>query len=104
MRIAAGVVLTCKQAPAGPVPTTPGLRVKKGRFHPNAGHPRRGDGPMRLHSWLGRPKPDPTRRWATRQLTVELLEDRALPSFCAPASYAAGSGPHAVVAADFNGD
>src|SRR5262249_32194434 len=35
---------------------------------------------------------------------LEALEDRSLPSFAAPISYAAGSQPYAVLTANFNGD
>jgi hypothetical protein len=45
-----------------------------------------------------RPKP------LGRKLSVEVLEDRSLPSFLGPINYAAGSNPIAVVAGDFNND
>src|SRR5207248_3033581 len=35
---------------------------------------------------------------------LEVLEDRVVPAFLAPVSYAAGALPDAVVTADFNGD
>src|SRR5262245_13118373 len=38
------------------------------------------------------------------RLHVEALDDRCLPSFNPAVSYAVGSGPYDVVAADFNGD
>src|SRR5262249_28306592 len=44
------------------------------------------------------------RRPAALRLQLEALEDRTLPSFYAPVSYAAGTSPDAVVTADFNGD
>src|SRR5947209_9285209 len=55
---------------------------------------------------------DPSRISARRKrarptgprLQLELLEDRTVPSFAAPAGYAAGITPIAVVTADFNGD
>jgi Ca2+-binding RTX toxin-like protein len=45
-----------------------------------------------------------SRRPAARRLQLEALEDRTLPSFYAPVSYAADANPNAVVTADFNGD
>ncbi len=45
------------------------------------------------------PRPRPACR-----LRLEALEDRCLPSFSAPVIYAAGTNPHAVATADFNGD
>src|SRR5262245_52193177 len=35
---------------------------------------------------------------------VEVLEDRTLPSFLPAVAYSVGTGPYAVVVADFNGD
>jgi hypothetical protein len=43
-------------------------------------------------------------RSATHRLKVEALEDRALPSFSPVTSFPVGTGPQAVVTADFNGD
>jgi hypothetical protein len=46
-----------------------------------------------------------TSRWPTAfQLQLEALEDRTLPSFYAPVSYATDTSPYAVVTADFNRD
>jgi hypothetical protein len=45
-----------------------------------------------------------SRRPAAPWLQLERLEDRTLPSFTAPVSYAAGTGPAAVVTADFDRD
>jgi Ca2+-binding RTX toxin-like protein len=45
-----------------------------------------------------------SKRAATQRPSLEVLEDRTLPSFYAPISYSAGSGPDAVVTADFNRD
>jgi hypothetical protein len=39
-----------------------------------------------------------------RKLSVELLDDRVLPSFLTPVNYAAGANPNAVVAGYFNAD
>src|SRR5947208_830438 len=44
------------------------------------------------------------RRSPASRLSVEVLEDRCLPSFLGPASYAVGTNPQAVLTADFNGD
>src|SRR5439155_11023806 len=44
------------------------------------------------------------RRPAALRLQLETLEERTLPSFYAPVSYAAGTNPQAVVTADFNND
>jgi hypothetical protein len=41
---------------------------------------------------------------AVSRLLLEMLEDRCLPSFSAPVSYAVGSSPQAVAVGDFNGD
>jgi hypothetical protein len=72
---------------------------------------------MSLHDWLqnlrsalapGRGRRLPRRRGSSRAAThrpnLEVLEDRALPSFSAPIDYAVGANAHAVVTADFNGD
>jgi hypothetical protein len=45
-----------------------------------------------------------TSRRTSRRLQLDALEDRTLPSFYAPVSFAAGPNPEAVVTADFNGD
>ena len=62
--------------------------------------------PFSRTSGRSRPRPiRPTRRASTR-LILERLEDRTLPSFLAPVSYAIGEpyGNLTVAAADFNGD
>ena len=72
---------------------------------------------MRSASWLDGLKPaSPSRRARRaappapppkppgRKLSVELLDDRILPSFATPVNYAAGDNPQAVVTGDFNGD
>src|SRR5438128_4282259 len=51
-----------------------------------------------------RRRPSPRRRPAACPLTLEVLDDRILPSFLTPVSYLTGSGPQAVVVADVNGD
>src|SRR5438034_1061688 len=51
-----------------------------------------------------RRRPSPRRRPATCVLTLEALDDRIMPSFLTPVGYLTGSGPQAVVVADFNGD
>jgi FG-GAP-like repeat len=56
---------------------------------------------MLLSSWLRNGK---RLALATHRPRLEVLEDRTLPSFADPVSYAAGSQPFAVVTADFNGD
>jgi hypothetical protein len=68
---------------------------------------------MSFLSWLRRWKSTSTqdRRWrgsarksAAFRPRLETLEDRCLPSFSSPASYAVGANPQAVVTADLNGD
>src|SRR5262249_20400769 len=65
---------------------------------------------MTARSWvrtLFTPKPRTTRKApARRRLSLEALEDRALPAvtFLEPASYAAGCCPYSLAAGDFNGD
>jgi hypothetical protein len=56
-----------------------------------------------LHRWLkkSRPLSRPTRRHA---LAFEALEDRTVPSFLPPTTFAVGGGPRAVAVADFNHD
>ena len=43
-------------------------------------------------------------RAAMHRPQLEVLEDRCLPSFLAPVSYAVGSNPQAVITANFNND
>ncbi len=43
-------------------------------------------------------------RFVARRISIEPLEERRMLSFTPAASYAAGSGPHAIAAGDFNGD
>src|SRR5262245_1842189 len=65
---------------------------------------------MSLHSFLeGRSRANRLRRAGKHappvaRLHVEALEDRTVPSFLAPASYAVGPGPAAVAVGDFNHD
>jgi hypothetical protein len=71
---------------------------------------------MLFHSWLQKLRSGLARRGsgknrrqsgpqsASRQLNLEILEERTLPSFVAPISYAAGSQPVAMATADFSGD
>ena len=68
---------------------------------------------MSLLSWLRSRKSTSTqeRRWrgparksAAFPPRLEALEDRCLPSFSSPTSYAVGANPQAVVTADLNGD
>ena len=42
-------------------------------------------------------------RSATHRPNLEVLDDRALPSFLGPVTYAVGADPQAIVSADFNG-
>ena len=67
---------------------------------------------MSLHHWLqnrrsalapARSHHRSPRRAAMHRPRLEILEDRTVPSFAAPVSYAAGAGA-TVVTADFNGD
>src|SRR5947209_7146280 len=65
-----------------------------------------------LFSWLQKlihPKPKTYRRPTraakrTFSLTLEALEDRAVPAFLAPVNYPAGVAPTAIAVGDFNGD
>jgi hypothetical protein len=72
---------------------------------------------MRFLSWLDGLKRDSSHRRSTGgdarrsrrkrpscNLSVEILEDRSVPSFFGPVNYAVGSSPQAVVTGDFNGD
>src|SRR4051794_4579239 len=59
-----------------------------------------------IKKWFNRPV-KPIRRDARRRsfaMAVENLEDRMVPAFLAPVSYAAGLNPTGVAVADFNGD
>src|SRR5262249_32092731 len=51
-----------------------------------------------------RSTPSPRNRGGRRKPAVEVLEDRTLPSFIAPATYAAGPQPDALAVGDFNHD
>src|SRR5713226_4358650 len=51
-----------------------------------------------------RPRTAIRKKPAATRLTLEALEDRSLPSFLGPVSYAVGSAPAAVAVGDFNND
>jgi FG-GAP-like repeat/RTX calcium-binding nonapeptide repeat (4 copies) len=60
--------------------------------------------PYRTPSNTPRPRPVGRSRRRPARLRVETLDDRSLPSFATPITYAAGGDPQAVATADFNGD
>src|SRR5947209_4168630 len=73
----------------------------------------KGERTMSFHHWLQnlrsvlaqeRGRRRRPRQSAAHRPRLEVLEDRTLPSFAAPVSYAAGAGSWGVVTADFNGD
>ena len=53
--------------------------------------------------WRHGPSAKPARKWSV-QLGVEALEDRCVPAFLAPVSFAAGVVPTAIATGDFNAD
>jgi hypothetical protein len=104
---AAGGVLTAKQAPHRPG-TAPahGLRAERAVVILPQTAPAR-ETTMSLRTLFGSSKNRPTR--AARCSSVfrprlEPLDHRIVPSFSPATAYAVGTGPQAVVSADFNGD
>src|SRR6516162_9516795 len=84
---AAGGVLTAKQAPTGPAPTRRTVCAPRG---PSSSY--------------RRPAKETTVPRSSFRPQVERLDDRYLPAFLDPVSYAVNTTPHGVVSADFNND